>query len=70
MRFSRHAKNKARWSGLALAEVERIVAAPERADVDAKGNPRYYAHVRGQLYRVVIAQDDPTYVITIHERRD
>ncbi len=55
---------------MAPAEVERIVAEPEKTDVDVKGNPRYYAHVRGQLYRVVIAQDDPTYVITIHERRD
>jgi hypothetical protein len=70
MRLSRHAKNKARWTGLTLPEVEGIVSAPERTNVDASGNPRYYAHVRDRLYRVVVAQDDPSYVITIHERRE
>jgi hypothetical protein len=54
---------------LSESDVELIVADFQRVERDPGGNALYYARRRGQLYRVVIAGDDPDYVITVHERR-
>lgn len=70
MRFSRHAKNNARDLGVSVADAERVIRAPVRIDFDKDGLPRYTGYVRGVRVRVVVALDDPGFIVTIHERRN
>jgi len=69
MKFSRHAKNRMRQLKVTLADVEQVVSAPEHRDVDAQGRSRFGADVRGVWVRVVVAADDETFVVSVHERR-
>jgi len=55
-----------RWSQI---EVAQIIETHEKKDFDKDGNARYFGHIRGQLVRVVVARDDPRFVITVHPRR-
>jgi hypothetical protein len=66
--YSRHSKNRMRWMGLTPGAVEQVLATPESTDQDADGRPRYTGTVRGQRVRVVVALDDPNFVVTVHER--
>jgi hypothetical protein len=68
VRFSRHAKNKARALGLFVADAEHVIASAIRIDSDPHGLPRYTGYVRGIRVRVVVALDDPEFIVTIHER--
>ena len=38
-------------------------------DFDWSGNPRYRGFIAGERCRVVVALDDPGFIITIHVRR-
>ena len=69
MRFTHHAKNEMRWKGWTQREVLRVISNPAKVDFDARCNPRYLGHIRGDLVRVVVAADDPDVVITVHPRR-
>jgi hypothetical protein len=69
VRFARHAKNEMRWKGWAQREVRWVIANLVKVDADAYGHPRYFGYIRGDLVRVVVAADDPEFVITIHPRR-
>lgn len=51
------------------AEVEALIANPISADTDPDGNPRYLGEIRGRLFRVVVALDNPNLIITIHPKR-
>jgi hypothetical protein len=70
VRLSRHAKNKARRLEATVAEVERVIANPVRVDRDSTGKPRYVGYIRGIRVRVVVALDEPDFVVTIHKRRN
>ena len=66
MRFSRHAKNRMRLHRLSPVEVAEIVAEGRVARIDPDGRPIFVGRVRdGRLMEVVIALDDPGYVITV-----
>ena len=69
MRFSRHAKNNARWLRVSIAEAERVIEDPIQMDRDGSGRPRFTGKIRGIYVRVVVALDDPDLVVTIHDRR-
>jgi hypothetical protein len=45
------------------------VADQSGKDFDQRGNPRYRGFIAGRRCRVVVALDDPDFVITIHFRR-
>lgn len=60
MRFTRHAKNRARDIGATIVDAEELIANPEHVDLDPHGNWRYVGHIRGQSVQVVVALDDPT----------
>jgi hypothetical protein len=65
VRFSRHAKNEMRLYKITPADVSAVVAARVVAGVDAKGNPRLTGpDANGRAIIVVIADDDPGFVIT------
>lgn len=70
MRLSRHAKNELRRLEGTMAEVEGVIANPIRADRDRFGKPRYTGYIKGFRVRVVVALDEPDFVVTIHERRN
>jgi hypothetical protein len=70
VRFTRHAKNKARSLGLSIADAERVIETADRIDFDGDGLPRYTGYVDGLRVRVVVALDDPQVIVTIHERRN
>jgi hypothetical protein len=69
MRFSRHARNGMRLYRVGIADVQAIVANPLETSQDGKGNLVAVGLVGGRRVRVVIACDDPDFVITVHERR-
>jgi hypothetical protein len=66
---SRHARNQMRRLGLAVRDVEEICAAPEATSTDPDGRPRLVGHAGGIRVRVVLAVDNPDFVVTVHERR-
>jgi uncharacterized protein DUF4258 len=69
VRFSRHAKNRAREIGATVADVERLIADPLHIDLGPNGKWRYVGLIRGERVRVVIALDEPDLIVTIHRRR-
>jgi mRNA-degrading endonuclease RelE of RelBE toxin-antitoxin system len=68
--LSRHAKNYLRRLGASIEEVERAIEEPIDFDRDWKGKPRYTTEIRGVRVRIVLALDEPDFVVTIHDRRN
>lgn len=69
MRFSRHARNEMRLYGISVEAVEAVVAAPAVREIDERGNARLVAEVGdGRRILVVVAGDDPGFVITVFPR--
>lgn len=70
MRFSRHAQRNMRQWGITAADLaEAIVREEGWISRDSSGNIRVHGVIHGRSMRIVIAADDPGFVITIHERR-
>jgi hypothetical protein len=70
MRFSRHAKNRMRRDGISRPVIESIVADPDGTRFDVSGNVVVMGRdMRKRSIEVVIALDDPGYVITVIARR-
>jgi hypothetical protein len=69
MRLSRHARNEMRLYGIALDDVESAAGDPVARDVDDRGNVRLTGRtVDGRLILLVVAGDDPDFVITVFLR--
>ena len=69
MRFSRHAKNEMRLYRLSREDVESAVMELESVEPDERGNQRLLGRAEdGRLILVVIAGDDPEFVITVFLR--
>lgn len=66
MRLSRHAKNNLRHVRGTREEVESVVENPFGKSLDHHGNPVYVRIVAGRIVRVIVADDDPNYVITVY----
>ena len=66
MRFSRHAKNRMRLHGLAPEEVAAIARAATPATRDSRGRPIFAGRIAdGRQIEVVMALDEPDFVITV-----
>ena len=66
VRLSRHARNEMRLYGISSEEVQAVVAAPTAREVDERGNARLIAEAGdGRRILVVVAGDDPSFVITV-----
>ncbi len=69
VRLSRHARNEMRLYGIRVEDVEAVIAAPAHREVDERGNARLTADVGGgRRILVVVAGDDPSFVITVFPR--
>jgi hypothetical protein len=69
VRFSHHARNRLRQTNGTAQEAEAVARNKSEKDFDWRGNPRYRGYIAGNRCRVVVALDDPDFVITIHFRR-
>lgn len=69
MRLSRHAKNELRSLKATQADAELVIDSPIRIDRDEDGKPRYTGYIREVRVRVIVALDDPDFIVTIHKRR-
>jgi hypothetical protein len=69
MRYTRHAKNGARWLGITDVDVEHVLLNACEVDADEDGNPRFTGWVREERVRIVLALDQPDLIVTIHPRR-
>ena len=69
MRLSRHARNEMRLYGISVEDVEAVIDAPAIREVDERGNARLSAEAGGgRRILVVVARDDPDFVITVFPR--
>lgn len=69
MRFTRHAKNRARGLCVTLADAEGVIREPVRIDADEAGKPRYYGVIGNVNVCIVVALDEPDLIVTIYDRR-
>jgi hypothetical protein len=65
VRLSRHAKNEMRLYGIDDQDVEATIKAPAKRESDDRGNARLSGETAdGRPILVVVAADDPEFVIT------
>lgn len=69
MRFSRHARNNMRLYRVTAAEVRRVLANPVETRQDGRGNPIVVTVIANRSIAIVVAADDPGYVITLFDTR-
>jgi Domain of unknown function (DUF4258) len=67
VRFSRHAKNEMRLYRIDPETVEEVIRNPAARGLDDRGNARILGETRdGRPMLVVVAGDDPDFVITVY----
>jgi hypothetical protein len=69
VRFSRHAKNKARFYKIDFAQFDALVMTAQPVGFDPRGKPIFEGVIRGQTFQVVVALDEPDLIVTIYKRR-
>ena len=69
MRFTKHAKNRLRLYKLSHADVEFVVANPLRKERELPDKWRYLGQIEGRWIRVVVPDDDPDLIVSVHPRR-
>ena len=68
-RLSRHARNEMRLYGIERGDVEAIISNPVHRELDVRGNARLAGQTGdGRPILVVVAGDDPEFVITVFLR--
>ena len=55
--------------GLTRGDVAAIILASEVVDTDPDGRPRYVGYAGGHRIRIVLALENPSIVVSVHERR-
>ncbi|MGH2783185.1 MAG: DUF4258 domain-containing protein [Thermoleophilaceae bacterium] len=69
MRLSRHARNEMRLYRISPEDVEATMTNPAGRHLDDRGNPRLTGETGdGRPILVVVAADDPDFVITVFLR--
>ena len=69
MEFTRHARNSMRRLGLTRADVAAIILRSDNVDRDPEGRARHVGVVDGRRIRIVLALENPSIVVSVHERR-
>lgn len=70
LRYSNHARKRLTERKVTEEEAEAVVADPAVTYSDVKGNSCYMGEINGKSLRVVIAADDPEFVITVIDRSE
>lgn len=70
MRLSRHAQSRSIERGISLAEIEAVLDHPDVSFTDRGGNPCYTRELSGRRIKVVVAANDPKFVITVIDLDD
>jgi hypothetical protein len=69
MRLSRHARNEMRLYGIGAEDIDATLRDPAARELDARGNARLTGETGdGRPILVVVAGDDPGFVITVFLR--
>jgi hypothetical protein len=69
VKLSRHARNEIRLYSIAPEDVEAVVSNPVDRALDDRGNARLSGETAdGRPILVVVAHDDPDFVITVFLR--
>lgn len=69
MRLSRHARNEMRLYRISSQDVDVTVTSPTSRELDDRGNARLSGETSdGRPILVVVARDDPDFVITVFLR--
>jgi Domain of unknown function (DUF4258) len=69
MRLSRHAKNEMRLYGVSADDVQATITNASGREFDERGNVRLIGETGdGRPILVVVAGDDPDFVITVFPR--
>jgi len=69
VRFTKHAKNRLKLYQLSRADAEFIVANPLRKEREDDSKWRYLGQIEGQWIRVIVPDDDPNLIVSVHPRR-
>ena len=64
LRLSIHAEQRRVERGIALGEIRHTVANHDVSSPDRKGNRCFVCEINGRRIKVVIAADDPDFVIS------
>jgi hypothetical protein len=67
--FTRHALNGMRHLGLTRADVAAIILRSDGVDRDPEGRVRHIGVVNGRRIRIVLALENQSIVVSVHERR-
>jgi hypothetical protein len=65
LRKSKHARERMAERGVTDDGVARVISDHEVSFTDKKGNPCFVRRIGGRRIKVVIAADDPEFVITV-----
>lgn len=65
--YSLHARKRMRQRRISEEEVESCLQNQEILYTDKKGNPKYKAHIGKRYIKVVVAKDNPNFVITVED---
>ena len=65
--YSTHACKMMKRRRISEEEVKACLQDHDILYTDKKGNPKYSTHVRGRYIKVVVAKDDPNFVITVED---
>ncbi len=65
MRWSNHAQDRGSERDITLAQAAAVVENAHTTFTDRKGNPCYIGEVDGRRIKVVVAADDPEFVVTV-----
>ncbi|HET7455143.1 MAG TPA: DUF4258 domain-containing protein [Solirubrobacterales bacterium] len=69
MQFTKHAKNRLKLYKLTRADAEFIVANPLRKEREDDSKRRYLGQIEGKWIRVIVPDDDPNLIVSVHPRR-
>jgi Domain of unknown function (DUF4258) len=65
LRHSGHAQKRMTERNVTSEQVQQVHDEPEITYPDVKGNTCYVRNLEGRRIRIVVAADDPTFVITV-----
>jgi len=67
LEYSPHARKRMKQRKISETEVEACLQDHDILYFDKKGNPKYNTHIGERYIKVVVAKDDPNFVITVED---